>query len=145
MSPYDNITSRLVGFRKTGAARGTAKCPAHKDRHASLSVREFETGAVGLHCFAGCDVEAVVASLGLRMEDLFPSRLDGASRDAKGDPRPYSARELVEALHHELHVAWALLADLASGQEAFSAADRRRAGQARERCIALIEELRSAR
>ncbi len=145
MSPYDEVIGRLEGFRRTGSNRGVARCPAHKDRRPSLSVREFNTGAVGLHCFAGCDVEAIVGALGLRMEDLFPPRAEDPARVVRGDPRPYSVRDLIEALHRELLVVWIVLGDLAEGQNAFSDADRRRAGLARERCLALLSELRLAR
>jgi hypothetical protein len=51
----------------------SARCPAHEDRHNSLSVREAEDGKVLVHCFAGCSPENVVASVGLEMRDLFPA------------------------------------------------------------------------
>lgn len=120
-----------------------ARCPAHKDRRASLSVREFDSGAVGLHCFAGCSVDEIVGALGLQLEDLFPSRTATPGGGRPADRRPYSSRQVVEALQHELRVAWVILTDLAAGKEP-TAADRRRAGIARERCTALIDELRLA-
>lgn len=144
-SPFDLVTARLDRFKPTAHGRGMARCPAHKDRHASLSVREFDTGAVGLHCFAGCEVESVVRAMGLQMEDLFPPRPDRAAAGSRGDPKPYTVRQLLAALSHELHVVWVLLAELAAGKHDIPAADRRRAALARERCVALIEELRSAR
>lgn len=119
--------------------------PCDKDRRASLSIREFDTGALGVHCFAGCPVESVVAALGLQLNDLFPPRPDAPGAGSAGEKRPYSVRELVEALDRELLVAWALLGDLAAGADVFSPHDRRRAGLARDRCAALIEELRHAR
>jgi len=70
----DNILSKLEKPRSSGAGRWMARCPAHGDRSASLSVREFDTGVIGLKCFAGCTVEEVITALGLRMEDLFPPR-----------------------------------------------------------------------
>lgn len=142
MSPFDLVTSRLEGFKRRGPGRGMARCPAHKDRRASLSVRETDTGAVLLHCFGSCEVEAVLSALSLRMEDLFPARGE-PGQGRKGERRPYSVRDLIGALSAELHVAWVLLADLEAGK-APTAADRRRAGVARQRCLALIEELRSA-
>ncbi|MGC4114488.1 MAG: toprim domain-containing protein [Myxococcales bacterium] len=51
-----------------------AKCPAHEDGQASLSVCEGEDGRVLIKCHAGCDVRAVCAALGLEMRDLFPLR-----------------------------------------------------------------------
>ncbi len=140
MSPFDRVSDALPGLRLSAPGRGMARCPVHKDRTRSLSVREFDTGVVGLHCFAGCSVEAVVAALGLQLEDLFPPKPDQAGGGRRADPRPFSARQLLEALRVELHVVWVLLADVAEGR-AIDAAVRRRAGVARERCLALIEEL----
>lgn len=139
----DAITSRLEGLRRTGRDRWAARCPAHKDRGPSLSVRELEDGRVLLHCFAGCEVGAVLGALGIDMADLFPPR-GRAGEGRQAERRPFSVRDLIEALQAELSVAWVLLADLAAGREP-TEADRRRALKARDRCAALIEELRSAR
>lgn len=49
-----------------------ACCPAHDDKHPSLSVNEGEDGRILLKCHAGCPVESVVGALGLKMADLFP-------------------------------------------------------------------------
>jgi putative DNA primase/helicase len=53
-----------------------ARCPAHDDRVASLSVSEGRDGKVLVKCFAGCEVAAVLEALGLTFRDLFtqPSR-----------------------------------------------------------------------
>jgi hypothetical protein len=48
-----------------------AKCPAHEDRHASLSVGIGLDGRVLLDCHAGCSTENVLVALGLGMADLF--------------------------------------------------------------------------
>jgi hypothetical protein len=53
--------------------RFTALCPAHDDHTPSLSVREGADGRVLVHCFAGCEPERIVATLGLGMRDLFPA------------------------------------------------------------------------
>lgn len=144
MSPFDRVSGALPGLRLVAPGRGMARCPAHKDRTRSLSVREFDTGVVGLHCFAGCSVESVVAAAGLQLEDLFPPKPDQPGAGRRADPRPFSARQVVDALKLELHVVWVLLEDIAAGR-AIDAAVRRRAGLARERCLALIEELAGAR
>ena len=51
-----------------------ARCPAHEDRTASLSVSDGEDGKVLVRCHAGCDTTAVVLAMGLKMRDLFPER-----------------------------------------------------------------------
>jgi hypothetical protein len=71
--PVDNLLTRLDRVRKTG--RGwTAKCPAHEDRTASLSVTAGDDGRVLLHCFAGCSATDVVTSAGLSIGELFVRR-----------------------------------------------------------------------
>ncbi len=60
------------------------QCPAHKDCRVSLSILEGSDGKVLLRCFAGCEVEAIVSALGLKMADLFPPKVEHPI----GDPRP---------------------------------------------------------
>jgi hypothetical protein len=50
----------------------SARCPAHDDGKASLSVGPGDHGGIVIHCHAGCSPEAVVRSLDLTMKDLAP-------------------------------------------------------------------------
>ena len=50
----------------------SARCPAHEDHHASLSISEGDDKRALLRCHAGCPTESVVEALGLRMSDLMP-------------------------------------------------------------------------
>jgi hypothetical protein len=140
----DRLTAGLERVRRTGPGRWVARCPAHKDRTASLSIRELDDGRTLVHCFAGCAAADVVAAAGVTMEDLFPPRPSTPGGGRPAEPRPFSARELLDALARELGVAWVLLADLAAGREIVPK-DRKRAAVARDRCMALLEELRHAR
>ena len=54
-----------------------AKCPAHDDRQASLSIKAGDDGRVLLHCHAGCEPRAIVDAIGLSLADLFPERPSG--------------------------------------------------------------------
>lgn len=54
-----------------GGRNGMARCPAHRDRDPSLSVRERD-GRLLVHCHAGCDQRAVIAAL--RERGLWPER-----------------------------------------------------------------------
>ena len=74
------ILSRLQGARKSGSG-WSARCPAHEDRAASLSVAEGRDGRVLLKCFAGCTVEAICAALGIEEKDLFA---EPPPREARG-------------------------------------------------------------
>jgi len=64
------ILSRFQGVKATGPNKWQARCPAHDDRSPSLSITETN-GKILLHCFAGCQTEAIVSAAGLRMRDLF--------------------------------------------------------------------------
>jgi DNA primase (bacterial type) len=66
----ENILSRLEGVAKT-ANGWQARCPAHDDRHASLSIT-FASGKILLHDHAGCACESIVSAIGLTMGDLHP-------------------------------------------------------------------------
>jgi hypothetical protein len=53
--------------KRAGPGQWLARCPAHKDRTPSLSIREGDIGPL-VHCFAGCsqrDVIEALARLGL--------------------------------------------------------------------------------
>ena len=77
MTVHD-LLSRLSNVRSTGKDRHSARCPAHDDRHASLSIRLGDQHHVLVKCHAGCTTEAIVAAIGLAMADLFPEGERGA-------------------------------------------------------------------
>jgi hypothetical protein len=138
----DAFTSRLKGVKRIGENRWQARCPAHGDRSPSLSVRELPDGRVLVHCFAGCGVADVVAAVGLDLQDLFPPSTPGPAGLPR-ERRPFTVGEAVRALSRELQVAWVILADVANGRP-IAPEGRARAAVARDRCLALIEELRDA-
>ena len=83
MQPIEKVLSRLPNHKAAGTGF-SACCPSHDDRTPSLSITEAEDGAVLLKCFAGCCTEQVVAELGLRMADLFPTNQDTAPFSVAG-------------------------------------------------------------
>jgi putative DNA primase/helicase len=100
MTPLEFLLSKLPGARKSGSG-WSARCPAHDDRHASLSVSTGDDGRVLLRCHAGCDTAAIVAALGLSLADLFPAKpaTPRANRGGRAFP---SANEAVAALERQL-------------------------------------------
>lgn len=66
------LLARLDGVREVGPGRWLAKCPSHDDRSPSLSICELEDGRIFLYDFAGCEVDSILAAIGLRLSDLFP-------------------------------------------------------------------------
>jgi hypothetical protein len=55
-----------------------ARCPAHDDQHASLSLADGEGGRVIVRCHAGCSQTAVIAAL--RARSLWPTPAPRTSR-----------------------------------------------------------------
>lgn len=85
-SPYiSRILSRLDNIRPSGEG-WIARCPAHDDAHASLSVGAGDDGRVLLYCHAGCEVANVVAALDLTMADLFPDPPSGGRGEGALSP-----------------------------------------------------------
>jgi hypothetical protein len=84
----DTLLSRLDGVKKTGPDRWLARCPAHEDRRASLSIREVDDGRTLVHCFALCRPEEVLAALGMDWSALPP--WTGPARSSR--KRPASQR-----------------------------------------------------
>jgi putative DNA primase/helicase len=75
--PVHRILDALAssGSRPTPKRAGVgwrARCPAHPDRRASLTVGAGDGGRALLHCFAGCSFEQIMAALGLDPRDAFP-------------------------------------------------------------------------
>lgn len=99
----EDVLRRLEGVKRSGGGY-SARCPAHEDKNASLSVKQGDNGGIVLHCHAGCTPEQVVGALGLSMQDLFPDgdrpRLDRRQehrtrQPAKPEPKEKPKREWV--------------------------------------------------
>jgi hypothetical protein len=69
--PVAAVLERLQGVKPAGQAQWMARCPAHDDRRASLSISRGEGGRCLLHCHAGCTLEAVCRAIGMEPKDLF--------------------------------------------------------------------------
>jgi hypothetical protein len=110
----DTLLSRLERVRKTGHGRWTCRCPAHDDRGPSLAVRELDDGRVLLHCFAGCEVQAVLDALGLAFENLFPVRIGGDF--VKRERRPFSAMDVLRCLSFEALILHQYATCMAKGE-----------------------------
>ena len=66
-----DVLAAFSGVRKTGPG-WTARCPAHEDHRASLSIGRGDDGRWLLKCHAGCGVDAILAAVNLELRDLFP-------------------------------------------------------------------------
>ena len=73
LDPVQNVLGRLENWKQAGDQQYMARCPAHDDRHASLSVGRGSDGRALLDCKAGCAVDTILTAMGLTMSDLFPT------------------------------------------------------------------------
>ncbi len=124
MTPVELVLSKLPDVKPNGNG-WMARCPAHDDGRASLSVAVGDDGRALIHCHAGCTTEAVVAALGLTLADLMPSnnrrpcplpqaattaKANKGSRRKKSDPPVYTmAQDAIAELerkHGPHSVAW---------------------------------------
>lgn len=71
----DALLSVLKDVRQRGADQYMAKCPAHPDKTASLSIKCCADGRVLLHCFAGCQPDDVLGAVGLEFSHIMPERI----------------------------------------------------------------------
>jgi len=68
----EKILDRLDNVKPSGKGF-MAKCPSHVDKSPSLSLMELPDGRILMKCFAGCETNEVLTSIGLSMGDLFPN------------------------------------------------------------------------
>lgn len=134
------LLDRLDKVRERGPGQWSARCPAHEDAGPSLSIKEIPDGRVLIHCFAGCEVEDVVAAVGLDLADLFPPR------ESHGAPlqrrRLLSAAQALELVHDESQLIALVASDIARG-EYITDADCDRVLQAAGRIAYLLDEVRA--
>ena len=113
-APIDTVLAALPKVRQRQPGQWSARCPAHEDRGPSLSVRVNTDGAVLLHCFAGCSVDAVLGALGLELPDLFPPRAK-SGREPQRRPRLLTAGQALELLDRESNLVAVAAANIANG------------------------------
>ena len=86
-----DLLARLNGVSRSGDG-WTAHCPAHEDRHNSLSIHNRD-GRWLIKRHAGCEWEEIIGALGLDASALFDGRTEGR-------------------LHQDCQAAWAADRDL---------------------------------
>lgn len=111
-APFDLVCSRLDSLECRPVHSGSgvsARCPAHEDRRASLSVAEGHGGRALVKCHTGCALPDILAALELEESDLFVREEKSAPR-RKADLGPVVAtypytdetgKVLYEATRHE--------------------------------------------
>jgi hypothetical protein len=79
ITAYDRLLDQLEGVRRNAGNRAMARCPAHEDHQASLSIRQIE-GGVLLYDHGGCDSRDVLAARKLTLADLWDDPMGAAYR-----------------------------------------------------------------
>ncbi len=130
------LLDRLSGVKRTGPGRWLARCPAHDDSRASLSVRELDDRRVLFHCFAGCDAETILAAVGLGWQDILPPRAVDHHRPRERAPFP--AVDVLRAIAHESLIVCVAAAMLQEGQT-LPEPERQRMGVAYARILAGVQ------
>jgi len=141
-APIDNLLQRLEAVKSTGPNRWSARCPAHDDRHPSLSIRELSDGTVLAKCWAGCGASDVMLAVGMTLADLFPQRLP-----EHGPVRPrerWIHNDIWQMLVLEAGIAAIGAADAAAGREV-TPEDALRVGLAADRLSDAVRALGVAR
>ena len=72
-----------------------AKCPCHSDSTASLSFKEGNGGNILMVCRAGCKTDAILATKGLKLSDLFAD--DQKTQSAAPQKRLVKTYDYVDA------------------------------------------------
>jgi hypothetical protein len=135
----DRVLSGLEKVRRTGPGRWSARCPAHEDRAPSLSIRETDDGRVLLHCFGGCQTEAVIGALGLEWEALMEPLPPGVHM-RPGLRRPHFGGDMRELVRQEAGVLAIILSDQAK-RGALPADIKDRALQATARLMGVADAI----
>ena len=111
MSPDEiiaHLDRRGLDPKACGPSKWQARCPAHDDHKPSLAISEGTDDRTLLHCHAGCEVEDILAAVGLTTADLFTSNGHGATRLAKrrvAEPDPLPTEADLEAWASQLSPA----------------------------------------
>ena len=107
----ETLLSKLEKVKLTGQGRWMAYCPSHADKNASLSLRELDDGRILAHCFAGCGTDEMLGALGLKIEALFPERL----QEQRSERKPFPAVDVLRAIAIEAQIVSIVAADIAKG------------------------------
>jgi len=131
----ETLLSRLKNVKRTGPGRWIARCPAHADKRASLSIRELDDSRTLVHCFAQCSVQEVVAAVGLDMTALFPDR---EIQHGKPERRPIPAADILRCVAFEALVVSVAASAMLAG-EPLNSVDRERLTLAAARLQAAVK------
>jgi hypothetical protein len=99
----------LLRARRVGRDKWMACCPAHGDKHASLSITAGRKQPVLLKCMSqGCTTKEILAALGLKWRDICGERLDPSAvrkLEQEREQRELAKRAMRNLVHTALEKA----------------------------------------
>ena len=128
MSAAEKILERLDGVRRGRDGRWRARCPSHGSRGGSLAIAEND-GRVLLFCHAGCEVEAVLATIRLELADLFDQPLEHSRERVR---RAWNASDVLSLVLEESAVVAVIASDVLD-RRTIAEVDWQRLAQASQR------------
>jgi hypothetical protein len=138
VSAAAKILERLEGVRRAGDGRWRARCPSHGSRGGTLVIAERDDRVL-LHCFAGCETGAVLASLGLELSDLFDRPLDHSRERVR---RAWNASDVLSLVLEESAVVAVIASDVLE-RRTIGEADWQRLAQASQRLNGIATMVRA--
>ena len=117
-----DILPRLEKVKRTGRANWLACCPAHEDKHPSMTIHETDDGRILVHCHAECSFEAIANAVGLGWDVWFPPKPVDYTPPVK---RPFPAADVLAAVQWECQLVAVAACNVANGVE-LSAEDKAR-------------------
>lgn len=128
MSAAEKILERLDGVRRSRDGRWRARCPSHGSRGGSLAIAESDGRAL-LFCHAGCEVEAVLATIGLALSDLYDRPLVHSRERVR---RAWNASDVISLVLEESTVVAVIASDVLD-RRALAETDWQRLARASQR------------
>ena len=109
----NDILSRLEKVKKTGRDSWVAACPAHPDKHPSMTIKNLEDGTILIHDFAGCTIEQIIGAVGLEFDALFPPKSEHRVKPIRN---PFNAHDVLAAIELEIDIVALCALDLAKNE-----------------------------
>ena len=80
-SRLDRVLSKFEVKKRRGDNQFDVLCPVHGDKRSSAGVRLASSGAILIHCLAGCSTEDIIAAAGIDWKDLFSEDDDSFDKE----------------------------------------------------------------
>ena len=82
-SRLDRVLSKFEVKKRRGDNQFDVLCPVHGDQRSSAGVRLAPSGAILIHCLAGCSTEEIISAAGIDWKDLFSDDDDSFDHEDK--------------------------------------------------------------